>query len=66
MHEIMKAMQYYLGKEFGGTVGSGGDLMTCERQRGSQRHMMDADTRDRQELLEPQVEDWQHFIAFME
>ena len=57
--DIMKAMQMYLGQEFRGTVLSGGDQMTCERQRGSQRHMMDADTReDRLELLEPQLEDW--------
>ena len=41
--------------------------MTCERQRGIQRHMMDAETKeDRLELLEPQVEDGMHFSAFLE
>ena len=59
MLEIMKAQQSYLGPEFNSTVLSGGDQLTCERQRCSQKHVMDSDNpKDRLELLEPQVEDW--------
>ena len=37
---------------------SGGDQVTCERQRCCQQNMMDADDPyDRLEFLEPQVED---------
>ena len=59
MIDIMVEQQSYLGPDFSGSVLSGGDLMTCERQTGSKQHMMDADTlQDRLELLEPIVEDW--------
>ena len=33
MLDIMKHLQSYLGKDFTNTVPSGGDLLTCERQR---------------------------------
>ena len=59
MLEIMKAQQSYLGSAFKNTVLSGGEQVTCERQRCCKQHMMDADnTYDRLDLLEPQVEDW--------
>ena len=43
MLEIMKTTQSYLG-DFSSTVLSGGDQLTCERQRCSQQHMMDSNT----------------------
>ena len=65
MLDIMKTMQSYLG-DYSGTVLSGGDQLTCERQRCSQQHMMDSNTRsERLELLEPQVEDWHALQCFL-
>ena len=65
MLDIMKTMQFYLG-DFSGIVLSGGDQLTCERQRCSQQHMMDSNTRaERLELLEPQVEDWHALQCFL-
>ena len=62
----MKAQQSYLGPKFKSTVLSGGDQLTCECQRCSQKHVMDSDNRrDRLELLEPQVED-QHALQSIE
>ena len=61
MVEIMSVMQDYLGNNYPQQcrVASGGDHLTCERQIGAQRHMMDGNTlRERLELLEPVVEDW--------
>lgn len=61
MLDIMNAMQDYLGDNYPEDrhVVSGGDHLTCERQVGAQRHMMDGDTsRDRLETLEPVAEDW--------
>ena len=66
MVEIMTTMQDYLGSEYPSDrrVTSGGDHLTCERQLGAQRHMMDGDTpRDRLELLEPQAEDWHCLVC---
>ena len=63
MIDIMNFMQDCLGKDFpeDGRVLSIGDLVTCERQIGSQRHLMDGNTqRERLQLLEPQSADW-HF-----
>ena len=52
MLDIMKAQQSYLGNEFNDRVLSGGDQLTCERQRCAQLHVMDSDTKaDRLELL---------------
>ena len=61
MVEIMSVMQDYLGDDYPQErrVASGGDHLTCERQIGAQRHMMDGNTlRERLEVLEPVVEDW--------
>ena len=68
MLDIMKALQDYLGKEYpeDRKVVSGGDLMTCERQVGAQRHMMDGNTvSERLELLKPTAEDWHCLVAFI-
>lgn len=57
MISIMKTQQSYLGDR-DITVLSGGDQLTCERQRGAKAHVMDGDTRrDRLDLLEPVAED---------
>ena len=67
MLDIMKAQQSYLGNEFDDRVLSGGDQLTCERQRCAQLHVMDSDTKaDQLELLEPVVEDWHAFMIFLE
>ena len=68
MVDIMTTMQGYLGKEYPSEkrVASGGDHLTCERQLGAQRHMMDGDTpRERLELLEPQAEDWHCLVCVL-
>lgn len=68
MVDIMVAMQGYLGKDFPTShkVASGGDYVTCERQLGSQRHLMDDDTPwDRLQLLEPQTEDWHCLVSVL-
>ena len=44
--EMMRQQQIYLGLEFNGVFPSGGDLLTCERQRCAQQHLMDSDTRE--------------------
>ena len=64
MLEIMGTMQDYLGDEYPEErrVASGGDYLTCERQIGAQRHMMDGNTqRERLDILEPMSEDF-HFL----
>ena len=63
MIDIMSFTQDCLGKDFpeNERVLSMGDLVTCERQIGSQRHLMDGNTpRECLQLLEPQAADW-HF-----
>ena len=68
MLDIMKVQQAYLGDTFPGDkqVLSGGDQLTCERQRCARRHMMDANTpRERLQLLEPVVEDWHTMQSFL-
>ena len=68
MVDIMKTMQEYLGESYPSEhrVASGGDHLTCERQLGAQRHMMDGDTPvERLELLEPQVEDWHCLVCML-
>ena len=68
MLEIMTTIQDYLGKTYPDDrpVLSGGDQLTCERQVGSQRHMMCGNTaRERLELLKPVVEDWHCLVAFI-
>ena len=68
MVDIIKTMQEYLGESYPSEhrVASGGDHLTCERQLGAQRHMMDGDTPvERLELLEPQVEDWHCLVCML-
>lgn len=68
MINIMQTMQGYLGKDYptDHRVASGGDQLTCERQIGSQHHMMDGNTpEDRLKLLEPQTEDWHCLVCFL-
>ena len=66
MHEIMLRLQSYLGDDFSGTVLSGGDQVTCERQKCVQRHVVDSDTpAERLEMLEPVVEDWHTLMCFL-
>ncbi len=67
MLDIMKSQQSYLGKDFTGKVPSGGDLLTCERQRCAQQHMMDSDTAEEQlKLLEPVIEDWHTLMCLLQ
>ena len=69
MISIMELMQTYLGTEYNDErrVLSDGDLFTCERQQGSQRHMMCGDTpRERLQLLEPVNEDWHCLVTILE
>lgn len=68
MIDIMHTMQKYLGEEYPceQRVLSGGDQLTCERQVGAQRHVMDGDTiRDRLGLLEPVTEDWHCLVCLL-
>ena len=66
MVDIMREQQTYLGEGYTHTVLSGGDHVTCERQQGSKRHVMDSDTRTgRLELLEPCAEDWHCLLSVL-
>ena len=68
MIDIMKTMHSYLGSDYLShrRVASGGDQLTCERQVGAQRHVMDGDTPwDRLQLLEPQTEDWHCLVCIL-
>ena len=68
MIDIMTVMHNYLGDGYadGRVVVSGGDHLTCERQIGSQRHLMCGNTRrDRLELLEPVVENWHALVCLL-
>lgn len=69
MISIMKTLQGYLGDDCSEEmkVLSGGDLLTCERQQGSQKHMMCGNTpRERLEILEPVAEDWHCLMNMLE
>lgn len=69
MIEIMTTMQEYLGQDYDENrrVLSGGDLLTCERQQGSQKHMMCGNTpRERLQILEPVTEDWHALVTLLE
>lgn len=68
MIAIMNSMQEYLGEQHptDRRVLSGGDQLTCERQVGSQRHLMDGDTvKDRLGILEPVTEDWHCLVVLL-
>ena len=69
MIEIMHFMQESLGNEFPNDkqVLSMGDLVTCERQIGSQRHVMDGNTcKERLQHLQPQASDWHFQLCVLE
>lgn len=68
MIEIMAALQNYVGDDYNmeQRIASGGDQLACERQVGSQRHMMCGNTmRERLELLEPVTEDWHCLVCLL-
>ena len=68
MIEIMRTYQGYLGEDYDERrrVLCGGDQLTCERQVGSQRHMMcDNTITERLELLEPVSEGWHCLVSFL-
>lgn len=61
MLDIMKVMLGYLGNNYPQErrIASGGDHLTCERQIGAQREMIDGNTQlERLGVFEPVVEDW--------
>ena len=69
MISIMETMQKYLGEDYNEQrmVLSGGDLLTCERQLGSQKHRMCGNTpREQLQILEPVNEDWHCLVTFLE
>ena len=68
MIAIMKIMLEYLGRDYDDSrsVVSGGDLLTCERQQGAQKHMMCGNTpKERLELLKPVTEDWHSLVNLL-
>ena len=68
MIDIMSALHEYLGRAYNQDrrTLSGGDQVTCERQVGSQRHMMCGNTRrERLEVLEPVAEDWHCLVCLL-
>ena len=59
MLSIMRIQQSYLEPHLTVRRLSGGDQLTCERQRCAKRHIMDGDTaKERLDYLEPKIEDW--------
>lgn len=68
MIDIMSALHEYLGRAYNQDrrILNGGDQVTCERQVGSQRHMMCGNTRrERLEVLEPVAEDWHCLVCLL-
>ena len=68
MVDIMRSMQGYLGDGYPShhRVASGGDHLTCKRQIGAQRHLMDGDSpAARLQLLEPHAEDWHCLLCIL-
>ena len=65
MKIIMQTIQKYMGA-YDGMVLSGGDQLTCERQRCSKFHVMDGNTpEDRLDKIEPVIEDWHTLMCFL-
>ena len=65
MLDIMKYQQNYLGKDYTGTVPSGG-IYSCVNGKHARKDS-DSDTKlERLELLEPIVEDWHTLMCFLE
>ena len=68
MIDIMTTMQNYLGSDYceERRLLSGGDQLTCERQFGAQRHVMDGNTvRERLGILQPVTEDWHCMVCLL-
>jgi len=68
MLDIMKVEKRYLGENspIGEKVLSGGDQLTCKRQVGSKRHVMDGNTpKEHLQVLEPVCEDWHALMCFL-
>ena len=68
MLDITNVYQGYLGENYPDDrlLVSGGDLMTCEREEGAQRHKMCGKTvKDQLELLRPVQEDWHSLVALV-
>ena len=68
MISIMNTMQGYLGEDYDDNrrILSGGDLLTCERQVGAQKHMMCGNTpKERLQVLQPVVEDWHCLVSLL-
>ena len=68
MVDIIRSMQGYLGDGYPShhCIASGGDHLTCERQIGAQRHLMDGDSpAQRLQLLEPHAEDWHCLLCIL-
>ena len=65
MIELLKAMQKYKGQQIG-TVLSGDDQLTCERQRCSKFHVMDGNSpEDRLDQIESVIEDWHALMCVL-
>jgi len=68
MVDILKAYQAYLGEGYDESrrVVSGGDYLTCERQRGAQLSTVcGATVSERLGVLEPVNEDWHCLVTFL-
>ena len=68
MIDIMKRLHSYLGEDYPSEkrLLSGGDQLTCERQVGAQRHVMNGDTaKDRLDVLEPVSDDWHCLVSLL-
>ena len=66
IQSLMREMASYLGALYNHVALTGGDHVTCERERGTKRHVMRYNTWEgRLEQLEPCVEDWHCVMNFM-
>lgn len=66
MVDILQAYDEYLGEGYTRRVVSGGDYLTCERQRGAQLSTVcGATASERLALLEPVNEDWHCLMTFL-
>ena len=65
MKAIMQTIQKYKGA-YNGTVLSGGDQLTCKRQRCSKFHVMDGNNpEDHFDHIEPVIEDWHTLMCYL-
>ena len=67
MIAIMKIMLEYLGRDYdeSRSVVSGGDLLTCERQLGAQKHMCGNTPKEHLQVLKPVTEDWHSLVNLL-